>query len=105
MSDLKTRARQAVLHAADWYVDSQVTFAKPCWDANHGRFVYTYHMPSKQVVLGISWTQARAIMILLGAYEMTGEQKYMTAARLGGEYIRNLQILDARDPRCYGAIR
>ena len=105
MSDLKQRAEAAVLAAADWYVNSQVKFDKPCWDANHGRFIYTYHMPSKQVVLGISWTQGRAIMVLLGAYELTGDQKYLTAARLGGEYIRNLQILDARDTRCYGAIR
>jgi hypothetical protein len=94
-----------VIRAAEWYVGSQVKIAKPFWDANFGRFIYTYHMPTKRAVLGISWTQARAIMVLLGAYELTGEQRYLAAARLGGEYIRNLQVLDPRDPRCYGAIR
>ncbi|MFQ6048725.1 MAG: hypothetical protein ACE5K7_05115 [Phycisphaerae bacterium] len=105
MAEIKQRAYKAVLDAADWYVNSQVRMAKPFWDANHGRFIYTYHMPSKQAVLGISWTQARAIMVLLGAYELSGQDRYLAAARLGGEYIRNLQILDARDPRRYGAIR
>ncbi len=105
MADIKEMARQAALAAADWYVNSQVKMTKPFWDANHGRFIYTYHMPSKQAVLGINWTQARAIMVLLGAYELTGRQKYLAAAGLGGEYIRNLQMVEPGDPRLNGAIR
>lgn len=105
MADIKEIARQAALAAADWYVNSQVKMTKPFWDANHGRFIYTYHMPSKQAVLGINWTQARAIMVLLGAYELTGRQKYLAAAGLGGEYIRNLQMVEPGNPRLNGAIR
>jgi len=49
----------AALKAADWFVATQVLLKKPHWDANHGRFVYTYHIPTKNRVLGLAWTQGR----------------------------------------------
>jgi len=95
----------AALKAADWFVNTQVLMKKPHWDANHGRFVYTYHIPTKNRVLGLSWTQGRAIITLLAAWEATGRPEYLKAAIQGGEYIKHLQVLDARNPRAFGAIR
>lgn len=95
----------AALKAADWFVATQVLMKKPHWDGNHGRFVYTYHIPTKNRVLGLAWTQGRAIITLLSAWEATGKPEYLRAAVQGGEYLKHLQVLDARDPRQFGAIR
>jgi len=103
--DLRERAKQAALAAADWYVNSQVRMQKPYWDANHGRHIYNRHIPTGRTVLGISWTMGRAIMVLGAAYELTGQQKYLDSARLAASYILNLQVMDPREPRAYGAIR
>ncbi len=101
MADFLDRA----LAAADWFVRTQVLMKKPHWDANFGRFVYTYHLPTRERVLGLSWTQGRAIITLLAAWEATGDGKYLRSAIRGAEYIKHLQILDARSPRTFGAIR
>ena len=93
------------LAAADWFVNTQVLMKKPDWDANHGRLVYTYHMPTRHATLGLSWTQGRGIITLLAAYEATGKPEYLKAAIQAAEYIKHLQILDARSPRRFGAIR
>ncbi|MHC4913957.1 MAG: glycoside hydrolase family protein [Planctomycetota bacterium] len=101
MADFLDRA----LAAADWFAGTQVLMKKPDWDANFGRFVYTYHMPTRNRVLGLSWTQGRAIITLLAAWEATGDGKYLRSAIRGAEYIKHLQILDARRPQTFGAIR
>ena len=93
------------LKAADWYVGTQVLMKMPYWDANHGRLVYTYHIPTRKVVLGLSWTQGRGIITLLQAYEATQKPAYLRAAVQAAEYIKHLQILDPRSPRRFGAIR
>ena len=95
----------AALRAADWFVNTQVRMTKPHWDSNHGRLVYTHHIPTKNRVLGLSWTQGRGIITLLAAWEATGKPEYLKTAIQAGEYIKHLQILDAREPRCFGAIR
>jgi rhamnogalacturonyl hydrolase YesR len=95
----------AALHAADWFTHTQVRMTKPHWDANHGRLVYTYHQPTRNRVLGLSWTQGRGIITLLAAWEATGRGEYLQTAIQAGEYIKHLQILDAREPRRFGAIR
>jgi rhamnogalacturonyl hydrolase YesR len=96
---------QRGLKAADWFVNTQVLMQKPHWDANHGRAVYTYHIPTQTVTLGLSWTQGRAIITLLQAFEATGDGKYLRSAIQAAEYIKHLQILDQRDTRRFGAIR
>jgi len=93
------------LRAADWFVNTQVLMEMPCWDANHGRLVYTHHIPTGATVLGLSWTQGRGIITLLQAYEATQKPEYLKAAIQAAEYIKHLQILDARSPRRFGAIR
>ncbi|MFO7898722.1 MAG: hypothetical protein R6V58_06640 [Planctomycetota bacterium] len=93
------------LAAADWFVNTQVRMEMPYWDANHGRLVYNYHIPTQATVLGLSWTQGRGIITLLGAWEATRESRYLRTAIQAAEYIKHLQILDERSPRRFGAIR
>lgn len=96
---------KSALAAADWFVNTQVRMKKPHWDANHGRQVYTYHIPTRNRVLGLSWTQGRAIITLLQAFEATGRGEYLRTAVGAAEYIKHLQILDQREARRFGAIR
>jgi uncharacterized protein YyaL (SSP411 family) len=95
---------RAALAACDWFVNSQVIQQRPYWDANHGRFCYNVHIATGTRVLGLSWTQGRAIMCLLTAYERTGDEKYLAAARQGASYIRSLQDFDPRHPHICGAL-
>ena len=95
----------SALRAADWFVNTQVLMKKPHWDGNHGRLVYTYHLPTRNRVLGLSWTQGRGIITLLAAWEAAGRPEHLRAAAQAAEYLKHLQILDARDPACFGAIR
>jgi len=53
--------------------------------------------------MGIGWTQARAVMCLLTAYERTGDIKYLETAERGINYAKNLQNMDRRVPITYGA--
>jgi uncharacterized protein YyaL (SSP411 family) len=92
------------LLGTDWYLNTQVINKKPWWDNNHGRFIYTRHMPTGNMVLGICWTQARGIMCCLSAYERTKKKKYLETAERAAEYLNGLQIMDQRDPRFYGAM-
>jgi hypothetical protein len=101
---LRSLCLQRALMAADWYVASQVRMAKPYWDANVGRLLYNYHVPSRTAVLGIDWTQARGSFVLLSAYAATGDRGYLEAARVAMAYCDCLQILDARRGEQFGAM-
>lgn len=94
---------RAALKACDWFVDSQVIQRSPYWDANHGRYCYNVHVPTATKVLGLCWTQARAVMCLLAAFERTGRERYLESARQGLAYVRILQDMDRRRPLAYGA--
>lgn len=96
---------QAALRAADWFVNSQTMMKRPYWDANHGRYVYTYHLPTRGRVPGLSWTQGRGIITVLAAWEAAGQGRYLQSAVQAGEYIKHLQVMDARDRRTFGMIR
>ncbi len=100
----KSAFLNSALLGCDWYVNSQVVNQKPWWDNNHGRFIYTMHIPTGLMVRGICWTQARGIMCCLSAYESTNNKKYLETAERAARYIFNLQVLDERDPRSFGAI-
>ncbi|MFC1671947.1 beta-L-arabinofuranosidase domain-containing protein [Planctomycetota bacterium] len=84
------------LRAADWYVNHQTLEKEPVNDANHGRFFYNYHVPSKTKCPGIGWSCARGVMVLLSAYEVTKNKKYLESAIHAGEYMKHLQVLDKR---------
>jgi len=90
--------RRRALCAADWYVNSQIVSRKPWWDANDGRFVYNYHLPSRQRVSGLGWTQARGIMVLMAAHRLTGKGKYLDTAVRAAGYIKTTQIYDRAMP-------
>jgi hypothetical protein len=92
----KLCARRALL-AADWFVRTQVVHRWPAWNANNGRFIYNHHIPSGRTMLTLEWNTGRAVMCCLAAYERTKERKYLDAAVRGGEYLKSLQVLDARD--------
>ncbi len=79
------------LGIADWMVRTQVRLEPPQWDANRGRFIYTRKRSTDQKVLGIGWTQARGIMVLLTAYQVTKNQAYRDAAELAADYLRGMQ--------------
>jgi uncharacterized protein YyaL (SSP411 family) len=94
---------KSALAACDWFIKSQVIQKSPYWDANHGRFCYNVHVPTETRVLGLCWTQARAVMCLLSAYERTGCEAYLESARQGLNYVHILQDMDRSRPLSYGA--
>ncbi|MGQ9660820.1 MAG: hypothetical protein ACUVWX_00600 [Kiritimatiellia bacterium] len=98
-----TQWGKAALKACDWFCRSQTVQKQPNWDANNGRFLYNYYLPTRRATWGIGWTQARAVMCLLTAWERTGEEKYVETARRGITYAKLLQNMDRRFPLTYGA--
>lgn len=101
---VRRRCRKTALAAADWYVRTQCVVKHPFTDANVGRLVYNYHMPTRSKIWGLSWTQARGIFVLLNAYKVTGDEKYSRAIQRAGLYLKGLQKLDPRDRRFFGCI-
>ncbi len=98
--------KAAGVAAAGWYVSSQHLMTRPYWDANHGRFMYNRYLPDGRTVLGLGWTQGRGIFVLLAAWELTGDDRFLHTALVAGEYIKVLQIHDCPgNPRRQYAIR
>lgn len=93
---------KAAVSACDWFVNSQTNQCRPKWDANHGRVPYNIHMPTKSVVQGLNWSMARATYCLVTAFERTGKQDYLDAAKKAIEYAKTLQVMDSKDPN-FGA--
>jgi rhamnogalacturonyl hydrolase YesR len=100
----KSQILKQALRGADWFANIQIINQKPFWDNNHGRLIYTRHMPTGLTILGINWTQARGIMCLLSAYERTGKVRYLKAAEMAADYILQLQVMDHRNLKAYGVI-
>ena len=98
-----TSLSKAALAGCDWFVRSQIVQQPPNWDANHGRFIYNRHVPTGVSTMGLVWTQARAVMCLLAAYERTGKRVYLDCAERGIGYALSLQDMDRRRPLTYGA--
>jgi len=102
----RAECRRRALLGADWFVNTQLVTAEPAHDANHGRVVYNHHLPSGLLCRGLSWSQGRAIMCLLAAYELTGREKYLASAVYAGHYLQYaLQQMDARHRRSFGSFR
>jgi hypothetical protein len=99
----KDKYKMAALKAADWFVRSQIVEKRPNWDANNGRFPYHVHFPSGYITMGLNWTMARAIMVLLSAYKLSGKKVYLESAERATSYNKSLQILDKRSPH-FGSI-
>jgi hypothetical protein len=102
----RAECKRRALLAADWFVNTQIVNKQPAFSADHGRIIYNYHLPSGLICRGLSWSHGRAIMCLLGAWELTGEQRYLDAAVRCGLYLRfALQVMDSRDRRIFGCFR
>lgn len=103
-SQLREKCLKAALDITDWCVRNQARIKKPFWDANQGRFPYNYYIPGKQRVEGIGWTHARGIMILLTAWNGTGNRDYLLAALRAGLYLKSSQDTACPDPKRDGII-
>ncbi len=101
-TDLNKRYQEAAIQAGQWLVRTQVKVDR---DANRGRFISSHRIGSDQSNLSTNWNSAFALMGLLSLHRMTGEAEYLDAARRCVDYIRSLQILDARHRHLNGAIR
>ncbi len=101
---MKDQLHKQALDIADWMVRTQVKLDKSTWDANRGRFIYTRKRSTGQKVLGIGWTQARGIMVLLTAYQSTKNPVYRQAAQLAADYLRGMQQTASNNPLHDGII-
>lgn len=93
------------LKAADWFVNTQLGQYRSKWNADRGRFLYYYHIPTKQHVPGINWTQGRGLFVTTEAYKLGRDKRHLAAAEWAGDYVRALQILDPRYKKSHGAIK
>jgi len=89
---------------ADWFVAIQV---KRRHSGDHGRFENGIVVRGKQEKINFTtnWTTGMTAIALLMVWKRTGDARYLEAAKRAGDYLKALQILDARDPKVFGAIR
>ena len=110
---LNEKCRQQLLESArlagEWYCNCQNTPRHP-WggveeSADEGRFIYEY-FPATGKCRGMGvWGQAVAIMALLPlskSVQYEGD-KYEYAAKLAGEYLKSLQVINPSDKLAHGA--
>jgi hypothetical protein len=95
--------------AGSWYLNNQNTAENP-WGGIHdsadlGRFIYEYFPARKWARGNVVWGQAVGIMGLLSLHARTGQNNYLQSAKMAGEYLKTLQILDNRKPANFGAMR
>ncbi|MBC2595703.1 hypothetical protein H5P28_15660 [Ruficoccus amylovorans] len=92
----------ALLAAADWMTRTQNTDIE---SADRGRFKYAVNLKTGQQWSSTGWQTSFAVFALLGAYRLGGREKDREAVSRAMDYLKSLQILDARKPACFGAIR
>lgn len=83
-----------------WEQDRGIAF-----NADRGRFLYYYHMPTGKHVPGLNWTMGRALFVLTEAYKITGDERYLESAVFGAKYVEGLCVTDPYYDQCLGAIR
>ncbi len=96
-----TRARKL----ADWFAAGQVSRAS---SADCGRYVNRLEVRGGRIgepVHTTNWTTGMTVIAMLMAWKRTGEKKYLDSARSAGEYLKSLQITDARGRKTFGMIR
>lgn len=91
------------LRGCDWLTDvSQVMDKKVVY---YGAMRGEYDTKSKKwAFYGPFWHTGQAVRALILAHKMTGKEKYLKHAVLGGEYMIRDQALDANDTKYYGFI-
>jgi hypothetical protein len=94
---------KAALAGCRWFVRTQTRSVPPDDDANRGRYIYNVYLPGLKATHGLVWTQARAVMCLLTAWERTGKPEYLQSAEEGIFSIKILQGMDRRKHLTFGA--
>ena len=98
-----TVALEKARRMADWFVDNMAT--DPEQEMLLGTFYYYAERDPKRRFRGAQWNQAFALMGMLSAYQVFGDEKYRTAAAMIARQLRALQIFSPFLPDSYGAIR
>jgi rhamnogalacturonyl hydrolase YesR len=97
--DLLARASRG----CDWLTDVSQIMDKISPD--YGAIRGEYDTKTRQwSFYGPFWHTGQAVRVLLLAYKMTGNEKYLKHAVLGGEYLIRRQVMDKNDKRLYGFI-
>ncbi len=91
------------LRGCDWLTDiSQVMDEK---DPSYGAMRGEYDTKNRKwAFYGPFWHTGQAVRTLLLAYKMTGKEKYLKHAILGGEYMIRDQAMDKDDKKFYGFV-
>jgi uncharacterized protein YyaL (SSP411 family) len=100
----RPNARAGALLAADWLVNTQISTVENL-SGDTGRFYGIRGLFDNTKYLSPNWLAAHGVLALLAAYWETREDKYLASARLGGEYLLGLQVLDQRLPDAFGCYR
>jgi hypothetical protein len=94
--------QQAAIKAGEWFLNTQIENE---FDANRGRYLYCRHLKSDELQRSSGWQTGFALMAVLSLHRLTGEQKYLDSAALAVDWIKSLQMMDARNPALYGVFR
>jgi len=104
MPALKPECLSRARKLADWFVANQVT--RPHL-ADCGRYANGLRVrgPAEKPSLTTNWTTGMTAIAMLMAWRRTGNEKHLQSAQVAGDYLKSLQILDARNPAAFGLFR
>lgn len=91
------------LRGCDWLTDISQVLDKA--DSSYGAMKGEYDTKNRKwSFYGPFWHTGQAVRTLILAYNMTGIEKYLNHAILGGEYMIRYQTMDKNDEKFYGFI-
>ena len=94
---------RAAKKCGEWLISNQSTGQA---DANRGRFLAEIDVRTGDInEISTNWTTGMSLLSLLMLHKRTGYEKWLDAAKLAGEYLKSLQVLDSRNARNFGMIR
>jgi rhamnogalacturonyl hydrolase YesR len=102
MKVLQNECLRRATKLADWFVFGQV---KDGNNANCGRYVFTLQEKPPFREWTTNWTTGMSCIAVLMAWQRTKDEKYLKSAKLSGEYMKSLQVLDRRNPAALGLFR
>jgi hypothetical protein len=102
------RLLYSAMLAGDWLVNNQnkkTLWEQDYFNGDYGRWLYEYNIKDGFWRGSVCWTMSTGIMDLLMLHQRTGRPEYKDAIERAAVYLKSLQILDARKPRNFGAVR
>jgi hypothetical protein len=89
---------------ADWFVANQVTRKHL---ADCGRYANGLRVrgPAEKPSFTSNWTTGMTAIAMLMAWRRTGDRRHLESAGAAGEYLKSLQVLDARKAAAFGLFR